>query len=273
MKLRVTLTVLSVMLSATAQASGTKECLQAFNPPKPGFFARLMGRAETVPTTPNQKREQMINATARVSMLGTTNNGELTEGLLPRGSAMITSSGVLKETGITSIIHAATGAMTKQGGHYEPTLESVKLSVKNAIALAERFGHNRIAIPLIGGGIFIQRLGVQPAELAAEIISTAREARTIIEIRFVAFGDADVQTFREGWALVERADYKGLDGMEIKQGSITDFPVHGSSVIVNAANTEVVFGGGLSGAIAKATQNAEAINAEAASVLSKLNPR
>lgn len=265
---------MSFTFSFTAIA-GTNECAPIFNPPKPGIFARIRGHFGEAPAvaSPIQPRGGKMESRARVSMLGTKDNGEINEGLLPRGSAMITSSGVLKKTGIISIIHAATGAMTKSGGHFEPTLESVKQSVRNSIALAESFSHTRIAIPLIGGGIFIQRLGIQPAELAAEIISVARESRSMIEVRFVAFSDADVQTFRDGWNLVERADYRHLDGMEINQGSITDFKVHGATVIVNAANTEVIFGGGLSGAIAKATENAEGINAEAAAVIDGLKSK
>ncbi|MES2963204.1 MAG: hypothetical protein V4760_04880, partial [Bdellovibrionota bacterium] len=75
----------------------------------------------------------------------TVDKGEVSQGLLPRGSALITTSGALKETGIISIIHAATGSMNQQGGHHEPTLESVKLSVRNSIALGEKFNHARIA--------------------------------------------------------------------------------------------------------------------------------
>ncbi|MES2963205.1 MAG: hypothetical protein V4760_04885, partial [Bdellovibrionota bacterium] len=124
-----------------------------------------------------------------------------------------------------------------------------------------------------GGGVFIERLGISPAELAAEIIRTARDSRSMIEIRLVAFGDADVQTFREGWAIVERENFRSMDamgGMEINQGSITDFNVHRATAIVNAANTEVTFGGGLSGVIARATQNEQGINAEAAAAIESL---
>lgn len=264
---------LALALFTTSSAlAASQECSVVFNPKKPGLFAIVFGsrtRNQVAPMSETPKKDN-TDARLRVSTRGTADNGEIGEGLLPRGSALITSSGELAKSGIISIIHAATGAMTKEGGHYEPTLESVKLSVANSISLAERFGHDRIAIPLIGGGIFLQRLGLQPAELAAEIIKSARDASTMIEVRFVAFAEADVQAFRDGMRLVERENYKGLDGMEINQGSITDFNVHGARVIVNAANTEVIFGGGLSGVIAKATQNADAINAEAAAVITSL---
>jgi O-acetyl-ADP-ribose deacetylase (regulator of RNase III) len=49
----------------------------------------------------------------------------------------------------------------------------------------------------------------------------------------------------------------------VLSGSITDARLHGASAIVNAANMEVTFGGGLSGAIAKATGRADEINEEA----------
>lgn len=255
---------LMVVLASSSAFAGSAECAHVFNPRKPGLFRLFGAKPQREPIVDN------MHARSSVSMLGTENRGEINEGLLPRGSALITSSGVLKQSGIVSIIHAASGAMTRSGAHYEPTLESVKLSVANSIALAEKNMHFRIAIPLIGGGIFIQRMGVTPGQLAAEIIKAARASRAMIEIRFVAFAEADVQAFREGWRIVEREDYRHMDGMEIKQGSITDFGVHGSTAIVNAANTEVIFGGGLSGAIAKATQNADAINAEAAEIIAGL---
>ncbi|MEK7355057.1 MAG: macro domain-containing protein [Bdellovibrionota bacterium] len=206
---------------------------------------------------------------SKVSMEGTTNNGELKENMLPRGSALITSSGVLAQSGIKSIIHAATGAMTKQGGHYEPTLKSIELSVTNAVTLAERNGHKTIAIPLLGGGVFLQRLGVAPADLAARIITAAMQTQSKVELHFVAFAEADVMSFKEGRDQLRRLNVP-VEDVRIDQGSITDFNTHGATVIVNAANTEVLFGGGLSGLIAKATMNSQAIDAEAAGVIARI---
>lgn len=205
-----------------------------------------------------------------VSLLGTVEKGELQDGLLPRGSAVITSSGALGDKGITAIIHAASGAMTRQGGVYEPTLESIRNSVRNAVRLAELNNHGRIAIPLVGGGIFLQRLGVDRQELAVQIISAAVEQRqSNLELHFVGIGEMDVNAFRAGLEIVHSPD--GAHDIYVDQGSITDFAVHGATAIVNAANTEVIFGGGISGAIGRETRSESEINAEAQSIIQRLS--
>jgi O-acetyl-ADP-ribose deacetylase (regulator of RNase III) len=53
----------------------------------------------------------------------------------------------------------------------------------------------------------------------------------------------------------------------VVQGSITNFSAHGASAIINAANMEVQFGGGISGAIARASASEENINQEALDVI------
>lgn len=82
--------------------------------------------------------EDHDNILENISSKGTTYSKEVADLLetpmLPRGSAIMTSSGQLAYSGITAIIHAATGSMTKSGGEFEPTLESVNTSI--AIPLA-----------------------------------------------------------------------------------------------------------------------------------------
>lgn len=245
-----TCALIAFAAATPAFANGALECQHVFNPEH------------------NRMHKPLSQL---VSMEGTVDNGELREGLLPRGSALMTSSGALRSQGIVAIIHAATGSMMKQGGHYEPSLDSIRLSVSNSVALAEKNGYKKIAIPLLGGGIFLNRIGKTPKELATEIIVAALEAQTSVELHFVAFAEADVQAFREGRDVVRAVGHiPGLDDVvKVDQGSITDFRVHGAPVIVNAANTEVIFGGGLSGIIAKATDDSQAINAEAAGVIAE----
>ncbi len=195
-----------------------------------------------------------------VSLDGTVDNGELKEGLLPRGAALITSSGALAQTGITAIVHAASGSMNREGGHFEPTLESIRNSVANSVKLAEGFGHQRIAIPLVGGGIFLDRLGIEASELAKNVIAAATNARKTIEIIFVGL-EADVAAFKRAGAT------------NAIVGSLVDGRAHGASAIVNAANTEVIFGGGLSGVIAKASKSKDAINQEAQEIIGSLKSK
>jgi O-acetyl-ADP-ribose deacetylase (regulator of RNase III) len=220
----------------------------------------------------SQKETVMSSADSTVvSMDGTVDNGEIRQGRLPRGSALWTSSGALKNQGITGIIHAASGSMMHSGGHNEPSLNSVGLSVANSVRLAELHGAPRIAIPFVGGKIFVERIGVTPHELAKEIIRSAVAARGEgeIEIRFVLFGAEDYGVFMGAYKeLSQKVD---MSSAKILEGSITDFSLHGSPVIVNAANTEVIFGGGLSGLIGRATQSIDAINQEAAAAIRELN--
>lgn len=186
--------------------------------------------------------------------------------MLPRGSALVTSSGQLADTGITQIIHAATGAMGKSGDIFEPNLQSIKDSVKNSVILAKLGGHKSLAIPFIGGKIFLQRIGVSADTLASTIIGSAiKESNGEINIKFVAFGEADTALFKNSLSRL----YPVISNQraEVLSGSLTDYSLHQSSAIVNAANMEVVFGGGLSGVIAGATGNSEAINQEAASLI------
>ncbi len=185
----------------------------------------------------------------------------LNAGVLPRGSALMTSSGDLGPTGITAIIHAATGAMERKGGVFEPTLESISTSIKNSLILAFQYNHKRIAIPFIGGGVFAKRIGVEPQELANLIVETTLQEHGSIEIRFMTFGEKDTELFKH--ALKNLEDDFDLSNVSVVNGSITDFKQHGASAIVNAANLEVTFGGGLSGIIARATRREKEINQEA----------
>jgi hypothetical protein len=58
--------------------------------------------------------------------------------LLPRGAALVTGSGDLARSGITHVVHAATGSSARTGGAFDPTLESIATSVRNSLALAKR---------------------------------------------------------------------------------------------------------------------------------------
>jgi O-acetyl-ADP-ribose deacetylase (regulator of RNase III) len=205
--------------------------------------------------------------------------------LAPRGSALYTVSGILIEDGIRGIIHAASGSMSYDDDEAKPTLEGIKLSLINSIRIANEIKASRLAVPLIGGGIFLDRIGVTSEELAYEMIKTAMTQKSKTEIVFVAYSDRDYESMNKGLARANSsretetsrlmafvrkviafftrssATSGSVAGkVSVVQGDITDFNVHQASVIVNAANTELQFGGGLSGIIGKATRNAEAID-------------
>lgn len=180
--------------------------------------------------------------------------------MVPRGSAVLTSSGNLKDKKIEAIIHAASGSLTADGGEFEPTLQSISDSVKNSIHLARTHGFKALAIPFIGGRIFSQRVGVAPSEIARAIVESALSAISEkgpkITIKFVTFGAEDTALFA---SIVEE---KGAS-IPVLNGSITDYNVHHCRAIVNAANMELMFGGGLSGIIAHETDAADQIEGEA----------
>ncbi|OQW51591.1 MAG: hypothetical protein A4S09_10205 [Proteobacteria bacterium SG_bin7] len=199
----------------------------------------------------------------KVSTKNTINNGELEIGMLPRGSALITSSGDLRQTGITSIIHAASGSMTRSGNYFEPNLDSIKNSVFNSVLLAEQNKHQSVLIPLIGGGIFLNRVGISRTELAKQIILAALQARKNIKLGFIGMADLDYGAFKEAYLEIQSTVTIPAKSIEIYKGSIIDFKFHQCTAIVNAANTEVRFGGGISGAIGQASGKMNEIENEA----------
>jgi len=212
--------------------------------------------------------------------------------LAPRGSVSMTASGDLRSQGIRVILHAATGSMGSFDDSTEPTLASVKQSISLALKLAERTQIKRVAVPLIGGGIFLNRLGITREKLAEEIISAAQESNADIEVIFVAYSDVETKEFRDQYQILQaQAEESNMirkswdfllrlvnlkaspffQRSRVVQGSIVDFKVHGASAIVNAANMELQFGGGLSGVIGQATGQAQAIDELNADLIQKLH--
>jgi esterase len=178
------------------------------------------------------------------------------QNMIPLGSALSTPAGDLEKTGIRQIIHAASGssAQYKAKDLTEPTLSSVYGSVMNSLELARAGGHKRVALPFIGGGIFAKRIGTTNEELAKAIVSSASRNGNDLEVVFVLFSDEEVELFKN---LVAKRRNTNL---HVVKGSITDYEVHKASAIVNAANMEVTFGGGVSGVIGKASGQIDEIN-------------
>ncbi|MDG5492707.1 hypothetical protein [Psychroserpens sp. SPM9] len=183
------------------------------------------------------------------------------ENMLPRGSALVTSSGDLSKQGIDAIIHAATGAMTKSGGIYEPTQDSIKHSVLNSFELLNANNFNKLAVTFIGGSIFAGRIGITNEALAKIIVDACFASNPeASQFVIVIYKSVDVATFTK--VITEnypKADLKSV----LKQGSVLDFSLHQCDTIMNAANMEVRFGGNLSGKIATATGERTHIDAEA----------
>jgi len=190
--------------------------------------------------------------------------------LLPIGSAFYTSSGALRAVGINGVIHAAIGSISREGKGLTPTLYSVSNCVRNCLTLAKRNNHLKVALPFIGGMLFLQRTGLDPDVLARAVIRTAIENKgRHLEVRLVTFGEEHTNLFQsilmEFLAQPQYSEH--TSSISVCPGDITKFETHGCDVIVNAANIEGRFFGGVSGAIALASQNAAAIDKEAAKIV------
>jgi O-acetyl-ADP-ribose deacetylase (regulator of RNase III) len=195
-----------------------------------------------------------------ISVDGTANTGEvLNAKVLPRGSALATSAGQMG--GIKAIIHAAGGAMTRQGPAFDPNARGVFDSVRNAIALAQQ-KTKCLAIPFLGSGIFLDSIGLNKEQLALRITKTALANQGSLPIVLVGYSDEDVDHFQAA-----HRELGNPSRINVVKGSITDFATHNCEAIVNAANMEVQFGGGLSGVIGKASKQPREIDAEAARLI------
>ena len=192
--------------------------------------------------------------------------------LLPRGSALMTGTGKLAPE-ITAIFHAATGTMfsySPEMPYYDPSLQSVEDSIKACFVLGKINGNKRLAMPFIGGNIFKKRIfygqGLSKDEenerlVACIISSTVNSAKSSgSDFCFVAYDQPTYLLFSSEL----KKSYGEVDLSEhLKEANITHFKSHKCDGIVNAANMEVQFGGGISDAIGRATQNQIHIDKEA----------
>lgn len=199
--------------------------------------------------------------------------------MAPRGSAALTAAGQIPN--IKNIIHVATGSMTQSGYKFAPTLEGIQFSIRNSIHLAEYKEFKCIAIPFIGSGIFFDRIGVNSKEgLAFKIYQAIASASTDVKVIPVAYSAEDFNSFTSAYNTAKKQiaqQSKSLFSSQPSkiqppvQGSLLDYNVHKCSVIVNPANMELTFGGGLSGMIARQTQESQAIDQELNRLIKKYN--
>ena len=201
-------------------------------------------------------------STKTVSAVNTPENDRLREmRMVPLGACVWTSSGALAAQGITGIAQAASGAMDSSlGKGFDPTSASIDACIRNSFLLAACQGHTSLALPFIAGGIFYTRIEppITRDELGAIIVESCISHRGSIDAVIVAYDESDMGCFRKAMKGVAH------DGVRLVQGSIVKFSDHNCTAIVNAANLEVIFGGGISGVIARATNDQAGIDAEAA---------
>jgi len=197
----------------------------------------------------------------------------LEKNMVPRGSAVLTTSGQLKKDGIKGIIHAATGSMNSSDTNFSPNLEGIKNSIKNSLIIAKKNKISSLAFPFLGSGIFLTSIGVSRNILAREILDTIiknHENPSSLMIKLVAYSKEDLGIFKKEFEVLTKENPELVKRIEILEGSITDYSLHKSEVIVNAANTELVFGGGISGHIGSKTKEANSINLQCRKLIDKL---
>jgi len=282
-----TLFTLTLAVSACAQKQSINQTNQAKETQKNSNQTHMPSpQTLTEPKTSNRIHASTAQTTAElrfpkefdaISSQDTIYSQEVVNAnMLPRGSALLTQSGNLHTQGITAILHAASGSAGRGDPQFIPTLEGVELSVKNSLTLAQQHGHKRIAIPFIGSGIFLSRVGATRQQLADTIVRAALESRGNLEIQFVIIGKKDVPLFTTSLdEIKKKPDFQSLqpNNAQIQQGDILDFKLHGATAIINAANMEVQFGGGISGAIGNATGKSAKIDDEARELIRLFNAR
>lgn len=178
--------------------------------------------------------------------------------LAPLGSAIMTTSGKLAMTGIQAIIHTASGAMMSGGPGFDPTVESVQNSVLNAVALARENGHRRLALPIIAGSIFRHRLnngaGITLDELVDHIVDIlVQESAGMTFILTVRENNPEEGvSIRKSLVRLKPSDRARFEVADQVPWALVKFKAHHASAIINSANMEVLFGGGVSGIVADA---------------------
>jgi O-acetyl-ADP-ribose deacetylase (regulator of RNase III) len=200
-------------------------------------------------------------STQTVSADNTPANASLQSlNMVPLGASVWTSSGNLADSNITAIAQAASGAMGHFGVGFDPTRDSIAACIENSFLLASRQGYTSLAVPFIASGIFIHRIlpAIDKDELASLIVQSCQSYRGSVDAVIVAYGASDMSDFEN--AMQNNTD----EGVTLVEGSITDYADHKCAAIVNAANMEVIFGGGISGRIGAATGEIQQIDAEAA---------
>ncbi|CAI2162038.1 2942_t:CDS:2 [Funneliformis geosporum] len=189
-----------------------------------------------------QEPEYKTNPPLPISSVGTDyNTADQTH--LPAGSALMTDTldgsgkgdSILNSKGITHIIHAAPNPRSSFTSDQD-FINCVVKSVQNSIILADRNNFECLAIPLVGGGTY---RGKEDNHFAGEL-----------------------KNFK-------------LKGIEVRTRDIREIneALHKSSVIVNAANTHIGFGSGVSGAIAEQVGDKTKIEVKARELIGKFfNP-
>lgn len=202
---------------------------------------------------------------------------EYTPGHLVAGSALMTDSLDGAWKGITHIIHAVNQPYSAFNNNEQWFIDYVVKSVQNSIILADRYKFENLAIPSMGGGTFLGNC--DPKKLAEGMIRGAinqlEKCQNLKKITFVDWKDNPTKYLEK--AILEKFSKElwekwiGKVSVIAGGGDIRDKNLHGASVIVNAANTQLKFGSEVSGAIAEQVGDKTKIEAKAQELITKFN--
>ena len=202
-------------------------------------------------TSETYRRSILDSLHKRLRVSDVQSQGEL----LPPGSVLLSERGFGR---INRLIQA--GVASSGLTNLPVPLHDIKETVKNIMELADVNGIQKFAMPVLAGDIFFRRIpeyenkheGRSKIELATMIMEEVdkynRNNRTRINPVYVDFkrsGSEVLNAFTEAGKIRAR---KGIHD-NIKIGDLLNYNDHGCSVIVNAANTNMKFGGGIAGKI------------------------
>jgi O-acetyl-ADP-ribose deacetylase len=105
------------------------------------------------------------------------------------GGAAITTGGELKAR---HVIHAAS---MRLGG--QTSADSLRGATRRSLEIANENGLQSIAFPAVGTGIAHFPLNDCAGIMLEEVVAHARGPTSLMEVRFVLFGDEAEQTFRK----------------------------------------------------------------------------
>ncbi|CAG8720951.1 14871_t:CDS:1, partial [Cetraspora pellucida] len=252
----------------------------------------------------DQEPEYKKNPHLPISSIGITNYS-VTKDNLPAGCALMTDtldgsgngSSILNSKGITHIIHAGPKERSKFPSD-EEFVECVVKSVQNCIILAERNDFEKLAVPLVGGEIFLGKADIEKLVegIIRGVANQLAECQKLKDIVLIDFDKKPPYLFLKKVQQLEKelfsttiqlsADrFIGIlknnnktnswigqqKTIKVKVGDIRDKNLHKCSAIVNAANTYYGMGSGLAGAIKAQTGDGEKIDAKAKELINEFN--
>ncbi|MCE8163242.1 MAG: hypothetical protein I3273_02605 [Candidatus Moeniiplasma glomeromycotorum] len=209
-----------------------------------------------------QEPEYQKSPSLPISSIGTENTKKIT-GQLPYGSVLLTDTGdssPLKDKGITHIAHAAMMPLNSDRSNETKFRVVAALCIQNAVFLAEKHGHEKLATCFLGGKIYCSVEEAKPPLAVAIILAGLGQLEGCSKMKKIYFVDFDGNYFKDAKETIEKgmagmAKVKNLNRIEVVNGDLCKQKgslVHDATIIVNSENAQMGWGDGISGAIGNA---------------------